>query len=50
MRTVNADKEACGVGIYPGITWYRTAFYAGLLVELSRVVFQMHFSIKDSSL
>jgi GPI mannosyltransferase 3 len=30
MRAVNADKEACGVGIYPGIAWYRTAFYAGL--------------------
>jgi hypothetical protein len=30
MRAINADKEACGVGIYPGITWVRSAMYAGL--------------------
>jgi hypothetical protein len=30
MRAINADKEACGVGIYPGSLWWRTAVYAGL--------------------
>jgi GPI mannosyltransferase 3 len=30
MRAINADKEACGVGIYPGDMWWRAAGYAGL--------------------
>jgi GPI mannosyltransferase 3 len=30
MRAVNADKEACGVGIYPGSLWWRAAGYSGL--------------------
>jgi hypothetical protein len=30
MRVVNADKEACGVGIYPGNLWWRAAGYSGL--------------------
>ena len=27
MRAINADKEACGVGIYPGSMWWRQAGY-----------------------
>ena len=30
MQAVNADKEACGVGIYPGNMWWRAAGYSGL--------------------
>ena len=30
MRAINADKEACGVGVYPGKFWWRAAGYAGL--------------------
>ena len=30
MQAINADKEACGVGIYPGNMWWRQAGYAGL--------------------
>ena len=30
MRAINADKEACGVGIYPGSMWWRQAGYANL--------------------
>jgi GPI mannosyltransferase 3 len=30
MRAVNADKDACGVGIYPGNLWWRAAGYSGL--------------------
>jgi hypothetical protein len=30
MQAVNADKEACGVGIYPGAMWWRAAGYSGL--------------------
>jgi len=30
MQAVNADKEACGVGVYPGGMWWRTAGYAAL--------------------
>ena len=30
MREVNADKEACGIGIYPGGDWWRAAGYADL--------------------
>ena len=30
MRAINADSQACGVGIYPGKLWWRAAGYAGL--------------------
>jgi GPI mannosyltransferase 3 len=30
MRAVDADKEACGVGIYPGKLWWRMAGYVNL--------------------
>ena len=30
MRAVNADEQACGVGIYPGSLWFRTAGYVNL--------------------
>jgi GPI mannosyltransferase 3 len=30
MRAVDADSQACGVGIYPGKLWWRAAGYAGL--------------------
>ena len=30
MQAVNADKEACGVGVYPGDMWWRAAGYSGL--------------------
>jgi GPI mannosyltransferase 3 len=30
MRAINADKETCGVAIYPGGSWWRAAGYAGL--------------------
>jgi GPI mannosyltransferase 3 len=30
MQAINADKEACGVGIYPGDMWWRDAGYSGL--------------------
>ena len=30
MRAISADKEACGVGIYPGSTWWRSGFYVNL--------------------
>ena len=30
MQAINADKEACGVGIYPGSMWWRAAGYSGL--------------------
>jgi phosphatidylinositol glycan class B len=34
MRAINADKEACGVGIYPGGMWWRAAGYAGLRPDI----------------
>jgi len=30
MRAINADEQACGVGIYPGTRWWRTAGYVNL--------------------
>jgi GPI mannosyltransferase 3 len=30
MQAVNADKDACGVGVYPGDMWWRAAGYSGL--------------------
>ena len=30
MRAVNADEQACGVGIYPGTRWFRAAGYVNL--------------------
>jgi hypothetical protein len=30
MRAVDADKEACGVGIYPGKLWWRMGGYVNL--------------------
>ncbi len=30
MRAVNADGQACGVGIYPGKLWWRSASYVNL--------------------
>jgi hypothetical protein len=30
MRAIDTDKEACGVGIYPGDMWWRAAGYAAL--------------------
>ncbi len=30
MQAVNADKEACGVGIFPGKLWWRMAGYVNL--------------------
>lgn len=30
MRAVNADKDACGVAIYPGDMWWRSSGYADL--------------------
>ena len=30
MQAVNADKDACGVGIYPGSMWWRATGYSGL--------------------
>jgi GPI mannosyltransferase 3 len=34
MRAVDADRQACGVGIYPGSTWWRAAGYAGLRPDI----------------
>jgi phosphatidylinositol glycan class B len=30
MRAIDADPQACGVGVYPGSKWWRAAGYAGL--------------------